>query len=74
MVDETIIVDRIEGDIAICEQAGRMLEIPLTEISGLAQEGDLLYLDEGGYYHADAAATARRRAELTARFQSLIKK
>lgn len=71
-----LIIDRIEGEIAVCEDdAHRHFEIRLANISGTAREGDLLYPDpDGSRYQIDAAATARRRRELLNRQRNLFEK
>lgn len=74
MTADMLIVDRIEGDIAVCEQEGRLVDIPLSSIKGLVREGDVLSLLAQDLYCVDAAATVERRKRLTERFSALIRK
>lgn len=44
------IIDRTEGDFAVCEdERGRMVNIPLHLIEPKASEGDQLLLQDGEY-------------------------
>lgn len=72
---EPIIVDRIEGQTAVCEDpSGRHLEIPLQEIRGPVQEGSLLFFStQEDSYAVDPEATDRRRRELYRKQQALFK-
>lgn len=71
-----LIIDRIEGDTAVCEDSGRNhRNIQLIDITGPAQEGDLLRRDPTGErYAVDPAATERRRQELFRRQQALFRR
>ena len=57
------IIDRIEGTFAVCEdENGDHLEIPLSSISGPAEEGSVLFrMPDGGYYAVPAATISRRK-------------
>lgn len=73
--DQSLIIDRIEGDIAVCENAERChIELKLSEISGPAREGDILRpeLDDG--YTVDTTATAQRREKMMRRQNKLFGK
>lgn len=75
MVDNSyLIIDRIEGDIAICEDSGKNhLDIPMADISGSVKEGDLLYRNSNGSgYVVDSEETERRRRELFRRQSNLF--
>ena len=37
-----LIIDRIEGDIAVCESGADTLNIPLSQIKGTPKSGDVL--------------------------------
>ena len=67
-----IIVDRIENDIAVCEIDGVMYDIPLSRIKGRVREGDILH-DNGESlpFTIDRSGTARRKAEISERFENL---
>lgn len=57
-----LIVDHIEGDLAICEDASRTLRpIPLTQLPKGLREGDCLR-PQGDGYAIDREEAARRRA------------
>jgi 6-phosphogluconate dehydrogenase len=66
-----IVVDRIEGDIAVCEIDGTMVDVPLSKISGCVNEGDMLIDNGSGLYTIDTAATEQRKAEIIDLFESL---
>ena len=66
------IVDRIEGQFAVCESDnGAMTDLLLTELPPGVQEGDVLILSREGY-EIDSAETLRRRRRNTSLFQSLL--
>lgn len=77
MMDNSyLIIDRIEGEIAVCEDsAHNHFHIRLTAIYGEVREGDLLYYDPaGGCYVVDLAATEQRRNKLFQRQQALFQR
>lgn len=58
------IIDRFEGDYAVVEFDGRqMKDIPRSELTPEAKEGDVIVLINGKYL-VDAEETQRRRAEI----------
>lgn len=64
-------IDRFEGAFAICEdEAGVMQEIERALLPPDAAEGDLLR-NEDGKFVIDAQATARRRAQIRKKLESL---
>jgi len=65
-----IIVDRIEGEFAICEQGESIIEIPLSLLPPTLSEGDIL-IKKGELYFKDCAATAKRRAEIMEKLRKL---
>jgi len=65
-----IIVDRIEGEVAVCEMNGAMVDIPLEKINGEVREGDILRSD-GEHYTVSKEETEQRRAAITDRFARL---
>ena len=59
-----VIVDRIEGDFAVCEQDNRqMIDIPMKNIAFIPKEGDVLILD-GNDMKFDFEETLRRKKEI----------
>ncbi len=56
------IVDRIEGQFAVCEdESGHMCDIPLAKLPAEVQEGSVLDYINGGYSISDEAQEERRR-------------
>ena len=67
-----IIIDRIEGDIAVCEVDGVMQDIPLSFIAKGAKEGDMLIQNEDSLLLIpDISATEMRKASIDERFERL---
>lgn len=59
-----VIVDRFEGDYAVCEKEDRtMMNIPKKDIIGVAKEGDVLQI-EGEQITIDQEATENRKNEI----------
>ncbi len=56
-----LIVDRIEGEYAVCESDEGRMNVPLSRICGKVKEGDILAEKNGGYIPDCAAAERRRR-------------
>ena len=68
------VVDRLEGDFAVCESRERkMREIPLKQFGYPPREGDVVY-EEHGILQKDEEAIADRKKEMKSRFSKLIKK
>lgn len=57
-----IIIDRFEGDFAVLETDGGMLEVGRELIPENAREGDVLAVINGAYMIDKEAAEARRAA------------
>jgi hypothetical protein len=56
-----VIIDRFEGDLAVCEKADRsMINIPRSKLPSEAKEGDVLII-EGDQIRVDEAETLDRR-------------
>ena len=56
------IIDRWEGDYALCERSDLSIEeIERGKLPSNAREGDCIYQDEKGELHIDPEETARRR-------------
>lgn len=67
-----LIVDRIEGDIAVCEGPGRAKEeLPLAALPPGVREGDCLRKTEEGY-EIDREETRRLRAANRDLFRGLL--
>ena len=50
-MEETLVVDRIEGDIAVCENRsnGVMINIQLSKLPGNVREGSVIKYYDGKY-------------------------
>ena len=67
-----LIVDRIEGGFAVCEDdGGEMRDISLAELPEEVREGDVLVPGPEGY-RVDAEETRRLREENAALVRSLL--
>ena len=61
---ETLSIDRIEGEYAVCETADRTMKtIALTEIAGNPKEGDVI-CREDGTWRVSPEETGRRREQI----------
>lgn len=71
-----LIIDRIEGDMAVCEDSGNHhLNIPIADIAGSVKEGDLLRRNpDGSGYVVDPEETERRRRKLFRRQSNLFRR
>ena len=67
-----IIIDRFEGNFAVCEADGFMKDIPLKQIADGSAEGDVLIF-ENGIYKTDRDATEQRKKRAEALFGMLKK-
>lgn len=65
-----LILERIEGSIAVIERDGECFEVSAESISANAVEGDVLTL-QNGVYIPDSSATKKRREEITKKQNSL---
>lgn len=70
---ETIIIDRIEGGIAVAEAKGEMIELPLADLPCGVKEGSVLVLKDGAYV-LDKASEEERKKELFKKQKSLFSK
>ncbi|MGI5857260.1 MAG: DUF3006 domain-containing protein [Candidatus Merdivicinus sp.] len=67
-----LIIDRIEGQFAVCEtDGGETTDLLLIELPPGVREGDVLILGREGY-EIDAAETLKRRRRNTSLFESLL--
>jgi hypothetical protein len=61
MESERLVIDRFEGETAVCEKTDRTLvNIPRRQLPSSAREGDVL-VRAGEKFYVDAAVTARRK-------------
>lgn len=63
MNDKKLIIDRIEGDIAVCETGGEMTEIPVSRLPRGVKEGSVLSVC-GKDYRLEQEETAQRRVDI----------
>lgn len=56
-----IVIDRIEGDFAIIEDKGRILEVKLCHIAGDVRENALLEYENGGYRVIEDSSQSRKK-------------
>ncbi|HWQ57841.1 MAG TPA: DUF3006 domain-containing protein [Clostridia bacterium] len=66
-----IIIDRFEGDAAVCEDGDEQILIPRASLPSHAGEGDVVVIRDDGTYGVDQAATERRRTSIASRFAKL---
>lgn len=76
---ETIRIDRLEGALAVCEQAdGTFAEVPLAQLPADVREGDVLRPADAAAdspaWEIDRAETVRRRAAAQALQDKLFHK
>lgn len=68
-----MIIDRFEGELAVIETDGGMIEINVSELPENAREGDVLVL-ENGRYAVDSEATEQRRKNASDRLRRLFER
>jgi len=69
-----LIIDRIEGDYAVCENDDKtFIDIPLSDLPDGVKEGDILVIDENGGYTIDARAKEERLTEIRKKMNRLWK-
>ncbi len=67
-----IIIDRIEGDFAVCElEDGSMKDIPLVELPTETKEGSVLVFADGEY-NTDTETEQERNAKMLALQNSIF--
>lgn len=66
-----IVIDRFEGDCAVCESGCETFCVARSSLPQNASEGDIIFPLENGSYAVDREATARRSASITSRFSAL---
>jgi hypothetical protein len=69
-----LIVDRFEGDFAVCEEGyGKTVNIPKAELPPSVGEGDCLIAVAEGVYEVDADETARRKKRISEKMSRLFR-
>ncbi len=69
-----LIIDRIEGDIAVCENIDRTTtSIPLILLPEGVKEGDVISKDENGGFIIDAEKTFERKKRIKRLLSNLWK-
>ena len=69
-----LVIDRFEGDIAVCEQIDRtMFNIQRSKLPPAAKEGDVILI-EGDTIRIDPKATAERASQVGKMMQNLWRK
>lgn len=59
-----VIIDRFEGDLAVCEaEDGKMVDIEKSKLPKNADVGDVIIL-ENGHFRVDKEETDKRRKEI----------
>jgi len=71
----TYIIDRIEDGIAVleCHVSGEIIELPKKALPKGAREGQMLQKDGDGFV-IDKAGTQKRKEEMQARLDRILKK
>ncbi len=71
---EQFIVDRLEGEFAVCEKMeGGMISLPVKQLPAGVRDGDVL-TGRDGLYRIDREATKKRRDEVDAKRRMLFGK
>ena len=72
----TLIIDRFEGALAVCEQerSEKLFGIDRQELPAGAKEGTVLKITDEGELIIDEEETRRRREKLLARQKKLLQK
>ena len=74
MNDVIVIIDRFEGEMAVCEKDDRtMIDIPRSRLPPEAREGDVVIIEKQTV-RIDQTATAERRRAAVEKLRQLLKK
>jgi hypothetical protein len=74
MTDLIVIIDRFEGEMAVCEKADRiMISFPRSQLPSEAKEGDVMII-ENQTARIDLAATAKRKKHAEEKLRQVTKK
>lgn len=69
-----MIIDRIEGQIVICEdENGQTVELSLDMFIQPIQDGDIVIKNIEGLYETDKEETEKRKKNIEDRFNNLFK-
>lgn len=70
-----LIIDRFEGDIAVCEAPdGTHTDIPREKLPAGAAEGSVIAVSDDGSFMLDTAETESRRKRLAGLLNDLMKR
>ena len=67
-----IIIDRFEGNFAVCEDGDERVLLPRAALPSGAAEGDVLVAVSEGKYALDTVRTAQRREKAQRRLAALL--
>lgn len=70
MDSKKLVVDQIIDDIAVLEDQGVMINVPISELPNDIHDGSILVLDGNGY-HVDVDLENAKREDLAARLERL---
>ena len=74
MTDMVVIIDRFEGEIAVCEKGDRtMISLPRSRLPPEAREGDVVII-ENQTARIDQAATAARKRSAEEKLRQIMRK
>lgn len=66
------IIDRLEGDLALCEdELKKIITIPRSQLPDGLKEGDIV-MEKEGVYTSDPEETARQRKEMRKKLMDLF--
>lgn len=68
-----MVIDRIEGEYAVVEKDGEMVDIPLYMLPEDVREGDVLKILDGEYI-IDNTSAEEQKEELFSRLENLFNK
>ena len=72
---EQVIIDRFEGDIAVCEcDDSSMVDISLTKLPEGVRVGNIIVINDDGSMIIDADAELRRKEKLFGLYDNLFDK
>ena len=70
MDSKKLVVDQIIDDVAVLEDQGVMINVPVNELPNDIHDGSILILDENGY-HVDVELEEEKKEDLRARLERL---
>jgi hypothetical protein len=73
MKDMAVVIDRFEGQTAVCERPDRtMLSLPRSGLPSEAREGDVIIISKGAV-RIDRSATAARKKAAEEKLRQIMK-